>query len=86
MFGFIYDTWREICEMYFKLGDGSKKAYLQWFPFSKITKDDEVRISSEEFFNQYIKKAALVGLKDFLINVGAGVAAGIIQAKIQGLF
>ena len=35
MFGFTYDTWREICEMYFKLGDGSKKAYLQWFPFSK---------------------------------------------------
>lgn len=31
-------------------------------------------------------KDALIGLKDFLINVGAGVAAGIIQAKIQGLF
>ena len=32
MFGFTYDTWRETCKMYFKLGDGSKKAYLQWFP------------------------------------------------------
>lgn len=53
MFGLTYDTWRETCEMYFKLSDGSKKAYLQWFPFSKITKDDEVRIASEEFFNQY---------------------------------
>lgn len=60
MFGFTYDTWRETCKMYFKLGDGSKKAYLQWFPFSKLTKDDEVRISSEEFFNQYIKNAAFV--------------------------
>ena len=29
MFGFTYDTWRETCKMYFKLGDGSKKAYLQ---------------------------------------------------------
>lgn len=27
MFGFTYDTWRETCEMYFKLGDGSKKAF-----------------------------------------------------------
>ena len=26
MFGFTYDTWRETCKMYFKLGDGSKKA------------------------------------------------------------
>jgi hypothetical protein len=33
-----------------------------------------------------IIKALFVGLKDFLINAGAGVVAGIIQAKIQGLF
>lgn len=31
-------------------------------------------------------KALLVGLKDFLINVGAGLTASLIQAKIQGLF
>lgn len=31
-------------------------------------------------------KALLVGLKDFLINAGGGLAAGLIQAKIQGLF
>ena len=31
-------------------------------------------------------KAALIGLKDFLINTGAGVAAALLHAKIQGLF
>ena len=32
-----------------------------------------------------IIKSALAGLKDFLINVGASVTAGLIQAKINGL-
>ena len=33
-----------------------------------------------------IIKSALVGLKDFLTGVGASITAGIIQAKMQGLF
>ncbi len=31
-------------------------------------------------------KAALVGLKDFLIGIGASATVALIQAKIQGLF
>lgn len=31
-------------------------------------------------------KATLIGLQDFLINVGANVTAGLILGKIQGLF
>ena len=31
-------------------------------------------------------KALLIGLKDFLINAGSDLAAGLIQASIQGLF
>ena len=31
-------------------------------------------------------KALLVGLKDFLINAGSSLAAGLIQTNIQGLF
>ena len=46
----------------------------------------DIKLKIEEKKSPAILKAALVGLKDFLINVGAGVAAGIIQAKIQGLF
>lgn len=33
-----------------------------------------------------IIKAALVGLKDFLINTGAGLTVALIQAKMQNLF
>ena len=46
----------------------------------------DIKSKIEEEKSPAILKAALIGLKDFLINVGAGVAAGIIQAKIQGLF
>ena len=31
-------------------------------------------------------KALLVGLKEFLMNAGSSLAAGLIQASIQGLF
>ena len=60
MFGITYDTWKHTCQMYFDLSTGSKKAYLQWFPFSRIDKDEEQYISSEEFFKKYIEKAAFV--------------------------
>lgn len=33
-----------------------------------------------------IIRSAFAGLKDFLISVGAGVTAGVINAKMQGLF
>lgn len=60
MFGITLDTWKQTCQMYFKLSEGSKKHYLQWFPFSKITADEEKYIASEEFFEKYIRKAAFV--------------------------
>ena len=60
MFGITYETWKHTCQMYFDLSTGSKKAYLQWFPFSRIDKDEEQYISSEEFFRKYIEKAAFV--------------------------
>lgn len=60
MFGITYKTWKHTCQMYFDLSLGSKKAYLQWFPFSRIDKDEEQYISSEEFFREYIEKAAFV--------------------------
>ena len=60
MFGITYDTWKQTCQMYFDLSIGSKKYYLQWFPFSRITEDEAQYISSEEFFEKYIEKAAFV--------------------------
>lgn len=58
MFGITYDTWKQTCQMYFKLSIGSKKSYLQWFPFSKISEEDEKYILSKDFFEKYMEKAA----------------------------
>ena len=55
MFGISYNTWKEICDMYFSLHVGTHKAYLQWFPFSKLSDDDKAEISGEDFYNRYIK-------------------------------
>lgn len=46
----------------------------------------DIKLKIEEEKKPHILKSALVGLKDFLINTGANVAAGLIQAKMQGLF
>lgn len=62
---------------------------------SNLSKDDmetitellsDIKLKIEEEKRPAILKAALIGLKDFLINVGASATATIIQAKIQGLF
>ena len=47
---------------------------------------DDIKSKIEKEKKPDILKSALVGLKDFLINTGANVAAGLIQAKMQGLF
>lgn len=46
---------------------------------------DDIQSKTEEEKKPHILKSALVGLQDFLINIGANVAAELIQAKIQGL-
>lgn len=60
MFGISYDTWKNVCNMYFSLNAGSQKAYLQWFPFTKLSYADRETISGEEFYNSYIKTASFM--------------------------
>lgn len=60
MFGISYSTWKDICNMYFSLPIGSQKAYLQWFPFSKLSLEDKEEISSVDFYNKYIKTGGFV--------------------------
>ena len=60
MFGISYDVWKEICEMYFSISQGSLKAYLQWFPYTKISDDDKELIKSREFFDKYIDSGGFV--------------------------
>ena len=60
MFGITYNTWKEVCDMYFSLRVDTHKAYLQWFPFSKLTDEDKTEISGEEFYKRYIKTGGFV--------------------------
>ena len=60
MFGISYSVWKEICDMYFSLHVGIHKAYLQWFPFSKLSNEDKAEIAGEDFFNKYIKTGGFV--------------------------
>lgn len=46
----------------------------------------EISIKIEQNKKPQIIKAALVGLKDFLVNVGANVTAAMITAKINGIY
>ena len=58
MLGITYETWKSTCQMFFDLGKGTKAAYLQWFPFTKITSEDHNTIISEQFYDKYIKTGA----------------------------
>ena len=58
MFGVSYDSWKDVCDMYFSLSEGTQKAYLQWFPFSKLSERDKDALMSERFFNQYIRNGS----------------------------
>ncbi|MDO4581401.1 MAG: AbiA family abortive infection protein [Bacillota bacterium] len=60
MFGISYDTWKNICNMFFSLKSGSQKAYLQWFPFTKLSPEDKKVIAGEEFYNCHIKTGSFV--------------------------
>jgi AbiA family abortive infection protein len=52
--------------MYFALGDKSKKAYLQWFPFSRLSSADEQTILSEDFYQRFIKTGTFILFPEFM--------------------
>lgn len=60
MLGISYDTWKSVCDMYFLLNASSQKAYLQWFPFTKLSSADKEIISGENFYNRYIKMSSFI--------------------------
>ena len=47
---------------------------------------EEISIKLKQNKKPGVIKAAFIGLKDFLVDVGANVTAALIVAKIQGLF
>lgn len=60
MFKIEYTTWKNICCAYRSLSEGSKKVSLQWFPFTKLSKDDWEYLISQEFYDSYIKSGSFL--------------------------
>ena len=60
MFGITYNTWKDICTVYFSLGEKTQKSYLQWYPFSKLSDYDRDEISGEDFYEKYIATGGFV--------------------------
>lgn len=68
LFGITYETWVTVCKMYFTLKIGTKKAYLQCFPFSKLSEEDQKYIISVPFFEKYINSGAFVMFKAVMLR------------------
>ena len=74
----ILDTWNE----------------LQKYPFDMDSAEHQIisndinhpKVAAMVTAMPSVIKSALIGLKDFALNVGANVTAALIAAKIQGLF
>lgn len=62
LFQISYETWSQICKMYLYLT--VNKYYLQFYPFTKLTEREKRYISSEDFFNLYIKNGTYLLKKE----------------------
>lgn len=60
LLGISYETWVNICKMYFSLNALSTKTYLQWFPFTKVSDEDKKYIMSQDFYKGYIETSSFV--------------------------
>lgn len=81
---FPYDKVKDVVDEVAKSISASNLSKDDMETITELLSDTKLKIEEEK--RPAILKTALIGLKDFLSNVGASVAAGIIQAKIQGLF
>lgn len=81
---FSYDKFKDVVNEVEKSISESDLSKNDIETAAELLADIKLKIKKKK--KPLVLKSALVGLKDFLINTGANVAAGIIQAKMQGLF
>jgi AbiA family abortive infection protein len=68
MFNITYETWESVCNMYFAQKEGRLKSYLQWFPFYKLSSADKATITSQQFYNTYIKHGTISLCESFFLR------------------
>ena len=54
LFSFEYEDWKMVCSRIFDQNKRRKSTYLQWYPFTRLSKKDKETLISETFFNNYI--------------------------------
>lgn len=60
MLGITYEIWKDICKMYLDLKPNTLAAYLQWFPFTKLSMKHKEELLNEDFYHKYIETMAFV--------------------------
>ena len=55
MINIEYSIWKKACDSINKIKKSTLKNSLQWYPISKLSKQEKDIISTEDFFNNYIK-------------------------------
>jgi AbiA family abortive infection protein len=55
MFSIEYEDWKTVCSQIMIQKRGRKKMYLQWYPFTRLSKQEKDTLLSEDFFNNFIK-------------------------------
>lgn len=63
-----YDDWKTSCENMQSVKYMSKKAYLQWFPYSRFTIHDWKYIKSKNYFDSQIKNGAFAMNGDWMFR------------------
>ena len=59
MININFNDWEKVCKSFFNLNGSKLESYIQWYPFSKLTENSKNIISSEKFFENFIKNGAI---------------------------
>ena len=61
MFGITFNQWLDVCKMYLiDQNENTLKAYLQWYPYCSIPYYHKNSLSTDDFYNKYIKNGNCV--------------------------
>lgn len=66
MFGIKYETWQNVCKMYFKKKNKYLTNYLQSYPFSKVYLKEKNLIISKNFYEKYTKSGNFIFYKSIM--------------------
>ncbi len=69
MFIIDYDTWKDVCSMYFRLSKRTASNYLQLYPFSRLDKSEKTTVLSEDFFYTCISNGNYVNFEETMFRV-----------------